>query len=156
MNLYRPLVTLLLLISAACEIKLAHVCPSFLQFTLHLVAVKMYPLWKTRGTFTKAFSFQNSPRHEISYGNYFPRENMTFFTIINKAPFDSFIMLDSEQNVLTWIASNVCTCWSESKHFAVHLSDIKQHLPMGLWYLMRVVVWMFCMYISLVDWSACL
>lgn len=34
MNLYRPVLTLLLLIAAACEVKLPHVCPCFLQFTL--------------------------------------------------------------------------------------------------------------------------
>lgn len=34
MNLYRPVLTLLLPIAAACEVKLPHVRPCFLQFTL--------------------------------------------------------------------------------------------------------------------------
>lgn len=61
-------------------------------------------------------------------------------------------MLESEENVLTWIGSNVCTCSSESKHFAVHLFDTKRHLPMGLQCLLGVVVWMHCAYVSFVDW----
>lgn len=74
----------------------------------------------------------------------------------NTAMFDSFRMLEFEQNVLTWNGSNICTCWKKSKHFAAHFFDIKWLLPVELWCLMGDVVWMHYAYSSFVDWAACL
>lgn len=141
MDLHRSLVILLALISTACENKLPHACLCVLQLT---PPVKMCPVWKRRGASIKPFSCRSFlgmrfPVELILQGKTpFPLQSQ------NTATFDSLKMLESEQNVLTWVGSNICTCWKESKHFAVRFFDIKWHLPMELWCLMGGVVWMRC------------
>lgn len=155
MDVYRLFVILLLLVSTACEIKLVRVCLCFLQSTPFSYR-KDAPCEKEERSLNQDFQLPRLPRHEISHGIDSPRGNTIFFRITKQAMFDSFKMLEFEQNVLTWNGSNICTCWKKSKHFAVHFFDIKWHLPVELWCLMGGVVWMHCAYSSFVDWSACL
>lgn len=154
MDVYRLFfVILLLLISTACEIKLGRVCLCFLQFApfnyhedapcVRRASIKTFSCHSFLGV--------RFPMELILQGKApFSLESQ------NTAMFDSFRMLEFEQNVLTWNGSNICTCWKKSKHFAAHFFDIKWLLPVELWCLMGDVVWMHYAYSSFVDWSACL